>query len=58
MKKILHAVVATVLLCAILLICSACDSLEEIKKKKEKEAKREAIRKAYYDTAVIPAEWL
>lgn len=56
MKKILRAVVAALLLGVILFVCSACVDLEEIKKQKKKEARKEAIKSGYYDMAVLPAE--
>ena len=56
MKKILRVVFAAFLLGAILLVCSACVDLDEIKQQKKKEARKEAIRNGYYDVAMLPAE--
>lgn len=56
MKKVLRAVVVGLILCMILLLCFGCTDLKELQKQKEKEVKKEAARKGFYDTVLIPAD--
>ncbi len=57
MKKFLRTAAAILLICAALLVCSACTKLQDLIKKKEQEARRKTeFQDSYIEAALLPAQ--